>query len=63
MVSHGTVNLENYLTQIELAFREFEEVNGKPDTRVAVFSLRPGSRSPPTLRFGRPPGCISIFIE
>lgn len=40
MVSYGKYTLESYLTQLELDFREFEENNGKPDTRVAVFSLR-----------------------
>ncbi|MBU52319.1 MAG: hypothetical protein CL920_26805 [Deltaproteobacteria bacterium] len=40
MVSYGKYALEAYLTQLELDFREFEEQNGKPDTRVAVYSLR-----------------------
>lgn len=40
MVSSGTYNLEDYLTQLELAYREFLENNGVPDTRVAIVSLR-----------------------
>lgn len=39
MVSYGDKNLENYLSQLEQAFREFEELNGKPDVRVMVVSL------------------------
>lgn len=40
MISSGDKNLENYLSQLEQAFREFEEENGKPDVRVLVLSLR-----------------------
>ncbi len=40
MVSSGDKNLEAYLSQLEQAFREFEEKNGKPSARVLVLSLR-----------------------
>ena len=40
LISAGDRNLEAYLSKLEQAFREFEEQNGKPDIRVAIFSLR-----------------------
>jgi hypothetical protein len=40
MVTAGQYNLENYLTDLDNAFAEFEESFGVPDTRVAILSLR-----------------------
>lgn len=40
LVSYGDKNLESYLSQLEQAFRDFEEQNSKPDIRVVVLSLR-----------------------
>ncbi len=40
MVQYGDYNLENYLTDLENAFYDFEEEYGLPDTRVAIVSLR-----------------------
>ncbi|TNE47788.1 MAG: hypothetical protein EP343_18580 [Deltaproteobacteria bacterium] len=40
MVSYGDKNLETYVSQLEQAFRAFEEENGKPDIRVLQLSLR-----------------------
>ncbi|TNE46970.1 MAG: hypothetical protein EP343_21865 [Deltaproteobacteria bacterium] len=40
MVGVGDKNLEIYTSQLEQAFRDFEEVNSKPDIRVSVVSLR-----------------------
>jgi hypothetical protein len=40
MVSRGDHNLENYLTELENAYYDFEELYGRPDNRVDVLSLR-----------------------
>jgi hypothetical protein len=40
MVSHGDYNLETYLYELQEAFYQFEETYGKPDKRIAVYSLR-----------------------
>ncbi len=40
MVARGQENLENYLIALENAFNDFEQDYGRPDTRVAVVSLR-----------------------
>lgn len=40
LVSHGDKHLESYLSNLEQAFRDFEEKNGKPDLRVAIVSLK-----------------------
>ncbi|MCB9638643.1 MAG: hypothetical protein H6728_02160 [Myxococcales bacterium] len=40
MIAFGDKNLEAYLSQLEQAFREFEETNGKPDLRVLIVSLK-----------------------
>jgi hypothetical protein len=40
MTSRGDHNLENYLTELENAYYDFEELYGRPDTRVDVLSLR-----------------------
>lgn len=40
MISSGDKNLEAYLSQLERAFKDFEETQGKPDIRVAAISLR-----------------------
>lgn len=40
MIAYGDKNLETYLSDLEQAFRDFEETNSKPDIRVAVVSLR-----------------------
>jgi|GEM_PF-408526 len=40
MVQFGEYNLQNYLSDLENAFFEFEELYGLPDTRVALISLR-----------------------
>ncbi|MCB9641735.1 MAG: hypothetical protein H6728_01535 [Myxococcales bacterium] len=40
LISYGDKNLEAYLSQLEQAFRDFEETVGKPDQRVLVLSLR-----------------------
>ncbi|TNE46971.1 MAG: hypothetical protein EP343_21870 [Deltaproteobacteria bacterium] len=40
MIAYGDKNLEAYLSDLEQAFRDFEETNSKPDIRVAVLSLR-----------------------
>src|SRR5690606_36933130 len=40
MVGAGEYNLENYLLELQNAFIEFEEVNGAPDPRVMVLSMR-----------------------
>jgi hypothetical protein len=40
LAARGRPNLENYLTDLENAFADFEEVLGLPDARVAILSLR-----------------------
>ncbi len=40
MISYGDKNLEAYMSQLERAFKDFEETQGKPDIRVAKISLR-----------------------
>ncbi|HEY3451384.1 MAG TPA: hypothetical protein VGK67_33810, partial [Myxococcales bacterium] len=40
MVEVGDFNLVSYLTGLQIAFNDFKEVYGNPDTRVAVFSMR-----------------------
>ena len=40
LAAKGTVNLENYLVDLENAFADFEEELGLPDARVAIYSLR-----------------------
>jgi len=40
MVSHGDYNLENYLTQLQDAYLEFQQQYGNPDERVDILSLR-----------------------
>ncbi|MFO0749967.1 MAG: hypothetical protein U1F43_30505 [Myxococcota bacterium] len=40
MIAHGEDNLEDYLTDLENSFFDFEEQFGVPATRVAVISLR-----------------------
>lgn len=40
MISSGDVNLENYVSQLERAYRDFEESAGKPQLRVAVVSMK-----------------------
>jgi hypothetical protein len=40
MASSGQYNLQNYMTELQNAFYEFEETYGVADTRVAVLSLR-----------------------
>jgi hypothetical protein len=40
MISAGQYNLQNYLTELQNAFFDFEERFGVPDTRVQVLSLR-----------------------
>ncbi|MBT9558772.1 MAG: hypothetical protein IV100_22260 [Myxococcales bacterium] len=40
MVQYGDYNLQNYVTNLENAFFEFEEAFGLQDTRVALLSLR-----------------------
>ncbi len=49
MVQFGDYNLQNYLTQLENAFFEFEETYGNPDLRVALVSLRDDILRIPTL--------------
>ena len=39
LAARGRPNLENYLTDLENAFQDFEEDLGLPDNRVAVLSL------------------------
>jgi hypothetical protein len=39
-VARGDLNLENYLSDIENAFFEFEEFFGSPATRVQIVSLK-----------------------
>jgi hypothetical protein len=40
MASAGQYNLQNYMTELQNAFFDFEETYGVPSTRVAVLSLR-----------------------
>ncbi len=40
MVSHGDYNLENYLTQLQDAYLDFQQQYGNPDERVDIVSLR-----------------------
>jgi hypothetical protein len=40
LAARGRPNLENYLTDLENAFQDFEEDLGLPDNRVAILSLR-----------------------
>ncbi|MCB9731812.1 MAG: hypothetical protein H6745_04160 [Deltaproteobacteria bacterium] len=40
LAARGRPNLENYLTDLENAFQDFEEELGLPDPRVAILSLR-----------------------
>lgn len=40
LVARGDTNLENYLSDIENAFFEFEEFFGNPATRVQIVSLK-----------------------
>ncbi|MCB9641745.1 MAG: hypothetical protein H6728_01585 [Myxococcales bacterium] len=40
MISSGDKNLESYLSQLEQAYRDFEEQYGRPSLRVMVLSLR-----------------------
>lgn len=40
MISHGTPNLENYLTDLQNAYFDFDQIYGTPDPRVAIVSLR-----------------------
>ncbi len=40
MVAHGDYNLETYLSELENAYREFQQQYGNPDTRVEIVSLR-----------------------
>lgn len=40
LASRGRPNLENYLTDLENAFADFEEQLGLPDARVSIVSLR-----------------------
>lgn len=40
LAARGRPNLENYLTDLENAFADFEEALGLPDARVAILSLR-----------------------
>ncbi len=40
MVQFGDYNLENYLTNLENAFYDFQESYGRPDRRVSIISLR-----------------------
>lgn len=40
MVNYGDFTLTGYLLDLEDAWREFEEQFGRPDTRVAILSLR-----------------------
>ena len=55
MVARGDYNLENYVLDLQRAFREFEELYGLPSTRVHVLSLRDDIfRIPMTDTQGRP---------
>ena len=40
MVSYGDYSLESYLSAIEEAFYQFEEIYGVPDDRVMILSLK-----------------------
>ena len=40
MITAGDNTLETYITNIENAFRKFEQQNGKPDQRVMIISLK-----------------------
>jgi len=40
LVSRGDFNLENYLTELEDAYEDFQETAGRPDLRVDILSLR-----------------------
>jgi hypothetical protein len=40
LVSRGDYNLENYLFDLQTAYYEFEDINGRPDSRVEIVSLR-----------------------
>jgi len=40
MIQYGEYNLENYLTNLENDFHDFQEQYGRPDLRVAILSLR-----------------------
>ncbi|MCP4537245.1 MAG: hypothetical protein GY832_08860, partial [Chloroflexi bacterium] len=49
MIQAGDWSLENYLSELESAYFEFEEEYGNPDDRVAVISLRDDIMSIPTI--------------
>lgn len=40
MVGHGDVTLEGYLRDLQSAYQQFSEANGRPDQRVDILSLR-----------------------
>jgi hypothetical protein len=40
MITSGDINLQQYLIDLEAAFRSFQDNAGLPDTRVLVLSLR-----------------------
>jgi hypothetical protein len=49
MVSHGDYSLEGYLSDLEKAYYDFQELYGNPDVRVEVLSLRDDVLSVPRL--------------
>ncbi|MFH1811925.1 MAG: hypothetical protein ABIJ09_24515 [Pseudomonadota bacterium] len=49
MITRGDYNLQNYLIELEDAFREFEDQYGNPDLRVTRLSLRDDIMRIPTL--------------
>jgi len=40
MVGQGDVTLEGYLRELQSAYQQFSEANGRPDQRVDILSLR-----------------------
>lgn len=49
MITRGDYNLQNYLIELEDAFRDFEDQYGQPDMRVTRLSLRDDIMRIPTL--------------
>ncbi|MEM1007905.1 MAG: hypothetical protein AAGJ35_02770, partial [Myxococcota bacterium] len=55
MISAGDNTLEAYISDLEIAFRDFEKSNGKPDIRVMILSLKDDILNVPTsLESGEP---------
>jgi hypothetical protein len=63
MVSAGDYNLENYVTQLEDAYLQFQQTYGNPDNRVDILSLRDDVFAVPKLGNAGEPLAQSARIE